>query len=263
MDPTEPNWALAGELLLAVSGLWPAHPLTPKDADAARALPKAWAEEIRVLLEGGRKTKAPSSPPVRFLSTWKRLNDEEPDHADGLIALVENKQIADAYKKARDATIDALKGPLRPVMIEDLQQTRLLEPSIGQQLLANEVVATANDPGRVVYSLRAGLVAADSVELVRLVYPSIDELVQRLIGIELQRQRARRASYRVPWSAEVVLRAYLGEPIGTAGPVESVAAEGPEGEQAQAPAPEVPDIGIKRDRADVETKTDRVADLGP
>jgi hypothetical protein len=262
VDPTEPNWALAGELLLAVSGLWPTNPLTPEDAEKARALPKAWAEELERLLSGGDKTKAPRSPKIRYLATWKRLNDAEPDDADALTVLVEDKQIASAYKKARDNAFDYLTEAMRPVMIDDLQQTRLLEPSVGQQLLANELVATAGDPGRVVYSLRAGLVAADSVDLVREVFPATDALIQRLIGLELHRQRTRRATYRVPWSAEVVLRAYLGEPIGTAGPTASIAAEGPDGEQAQV-APEVPDIGIRRDRADTETRTDRVADLGP
>lgn len=256
MPPLEPNWALAGELLLATSGLWPSKPLLPKDAAAAMALPKEWAEEIEKLLEGKPRTKPPSSPEVRFLATWKRLNDDE--GFEGITALVENKKIASAYEKARNAALGYLTERLEPVMVDDLQQTRWLEPSIGQQFLANQLVATANDPGRVVYSLRAGLVAADAVDLVREVYPAIDALVQNLVSLELQRQRARRASYRVPWSAESVLRAYLGEPIGTAAP------EAPEEAQAAGPPPgmpEVPTIDIRRNAEEAQTRTDRLTDL--
>jgi len=259
--PGEPNWALAGELLLAVSGIWPSEPLTPRQAAEAMALPKAWAEEIRKLLSGAQKTQPPSSPQVRFLATWKKLNAD--DGADELVVLVEDKKIADAYKAARDRVIDYLTGPLRPVMVEDLQQRRLLEPSVGQQLLANEVVATANDPGRVVYSLRAGLVAADSLELVRAAYPEIDLLIRRTIGIELQAQRTRRAGYRVPWSAELVLRGYLGEPTGVARPGSSGEAGTPDADQAAQAMPDVPSIDIRRDRRDAETRVEKVADLSP
>src|SRR6185436_1932395 len=96
----EPNWALAGELLLAASGLWPTDPLTRDTAEEAEKLPKAWAEEMRALLEGKPKRKPKQAPAIRYLATWKRLNVES--DSEPLVAQLLDGRIAGAFKAVRD-----------------------------------------------------------------------------------------------------------------------------------------------------------------
>jgi hypothetical protein len=250
----EPNWALAGELLLAASGLWPTDPLTRDTAEEAEKLPKAWAEEMRALLEGKPKRKPKQAPAIRYLATWKRLNIES--DSEPLVAQLLDGRIAGAFKAVRDRALRYLQKELQPLVVDDLQGSRFLEPSLSQQLRGNQLVAVANNPGAVIYSLRAGVVSPDALELFHKVFPAIDDLVRRTYDRELMRQRTARASYRIPWPAEVVLRALFGVPMGTA-PASPPASGG------LAPEAQLPSIEIRRDRLEAQTRTDRVADLGP
>jgi hypothetical protein len=248
VEPREPYWALAGELLQAVSGLWPAEPLTRKDGEAAEALPKQWAEEIRALLSGAGTTKAREAPPIRYMATWRRLVEDE--GAGDVTAQLQEPEVIAAYTAARERAVDYLTNEMRPVTVDELQGSRFLEPSVSQQLSANELIA-ALDPGRIVYGLRSGLVVPEAVELMRAVYPQVYGLLNQIIGAELLQQRARRASYRVPWRAEMALRAFLGSPVGT-----TSATDTPEPEQA---AP----IDFKpRSRRETETRVDELQASG-
>lgn len=254
----EPNWALAGELLLAASGLWPTRPLDRRVAAAALTLPKEWAAELTKLMTGAPATKPARAPAVKFLATWRRLiaaEDGSDLTTDQLAAEIISPEIAGAYKDVRKRALQYLQDEWGPVVVDDLQGSRLLGPSLSHQLRANQLVAVVGNPGRVVYHLRAGVVAPLELEALRAVYPATNELLSHLYNVELKRQREARASYRIPWSAEVVLRVLLGVPLGVAPPAEAEA-------EARAAA-EPPSIEIRREREDVETRTDRVTDLGP
>jgi hypothetical protein len=260
-----PNFSLAGELLLAASGLWPAAPLTRDDADKATKLPKEWADELSTLLSGGPQTKPWRAPPVRYLATWRKLNHDE--GSGDLAQFIGLPQIRSEYVNARDRAIKYLRTALQPIRVEDLAGPRLLEPSTSEQQRANSLLAVVGDPGRIVYGLRAGLLSPDYLEALAEVYPAVEDWLDRTVHIEILSQQARRSSYRVPYRAEVVLRVLLGEPPGAGGTVvgsdSGDSADQAPGSAAEGPAAELPDIQIQRRRQDDQTKADRVSDLSP
>lgn len=257
-----PNFALAGELLVVASGLWPADPLERDAADKARALPKEWAIEISTLLSGGAPTKPWKAPAVKYLATWRKLAADK--RSDDLSALIGLPQIRRAYVDARDGAINYLRQTLKPITVTDLAGPRLLEPSTSEQQRANALVAVVENPGRIVYGLRAGLISPDYLDVLEQVYPALQDWLKRAVSMELFRQRSRRAGYRVPYPAEVVLRPLLGLPPGAAGTVSAASQpdDGP-GSSSQGPAAELPDIQIQRKRQEAQTKADRVSDLSP
>jgi hypothetical protein len=248
----EPNYALGGEMLLVVSGVWPTSLIGPDEVQAAKKAVKNWQAEIRTLLEGAAQTKPHRPTQVKFLATWKRLQETDVDGR--ATAAIASPEIISTYKAARERAVEHLRGVFKPLHLEDLAGSRLIEPGPSRVQAASEVLATINDLGRVVYGLRAGSISPDAFVAVRLVFPAVYKMLDEMIGAELFRQRTRKATYRVPWHAEVVLRAFLGQPMGVIDVDSGEAAA--EGEDVG--APDLPEVSFGK-RRDL-TKVDRLAD---
>lgn len=241
MEPKAPNWALAGELLLAVADVWPTKALGKADARKALGLLKEWRDEIRTLLEGGAPTKPKKASAVAFLGTWRRINDDEGEAAELAAQDLNTKEIVDAFKDARGRALAHLKGAFKPIKLAELAGPRLLEPGISQLQRAAAIRAMVGDPGRVVYGLRAGQLSPDGLAVLEDVYPAILKKLRELVGLELMRQRTRRANYRCPWLAEIALRFLLDAPFGAT-------PEKPSSPADQDPGQDVPDIQVGRGR---------------
>lgn len=250
------NVALAAELLVATSGLWPEKPLGPGSANDAKALPKAWAGQIADLLApGSRPTKSRKSPVIPYLPTWAKLNTRRTREDQVASAAINDPQISAAYQnKLVDARL-YLHDSWHPLKLQTIVGPKLLEPATSELERCSDLYALVSDPSRMLDSLRAGSVLQADVDAIQTVYPEIYGLLSDLISGELLRQKARRKSYEPPYYAELAVQVFLGIPQGN--PVEAVSTD----QTSQTPE-EPPQVDIKIDKPDLGTKAEKVADLG-
>ncbi len=250
------NVPLAAECLVAVTGVFPDTPIRVMDVDAAKALLRKWQSLVRAFFEADRPAKITRSAKVRYLATWKKLN-EKPNDAK-IIAKLDDPGVAVTYTAKLTAARDYLHAQWNPLKLQGFFSSTLMDPAPSEQERCSDLFAVINGPTALLTRLSQGSVLIAERDGVKTAFPELWGMIGALIHAETYRQRAAKQSWEPLYWQQVALRALLEIPSGTIEPVKAVSPETP-GEPNEPPKV---DIGVKSDTP-LQTKTDRIGDATP
>lgn len=203
--------SLPAESLLAVTGAFPTDPVSTSDAAAAVALPREWSRRVAEFLDAAR-SKPPKHRTPSYLKTWEALTTTPDDGA--LIVAIESEDVASNYLLGLQAARAYLRSQWRPLFQDTPTGRELLPPALSEQQRAAAIYVIADDPSTILDEMQAGTLGADQVDAFEAVYPALSDMLNRLIGAEIQKRVARKKSYKVPWRCERVMRVLWGMPMG-------------------------------------------------
>jgi hypothetical protein len=249
------NVPLSAEALVAISGVFPTEPLRATDAAAARAVPREWKAAVTAFFAAEEPSRLPPAPKIRYLATWKQLNQKQNDAA--VIAYLDDPAIAMAYTARLKVAREYLRNEWRPLQVQGLYSWTLVDPSPSENERCTDLFAMVNKPGRLLEALASGSLLEGEMAAVEAVFPELWGMLGALIYGEVIRRRSVKKSWEPNYWQEVALRTLLDVPIGELSPVKPPEEDGP---------PETPpdlDIQVKRKREDLQTKTDRIGDASP
>lgn len=208
--------SVAAERLVAVTGLFPARTLGVAQADAAEALPRAWARRVRDFLDAARPTRFrwPASPPHE--ATLDRLvTGIAPEESSRLIRKAGDADIAQAYLSQLSNAREYVRSIWPALSLDTPTGPRLLEPGPDTMGRAASVYHVVDRPERVLDELCYHTLLPDQVVAFKTVYPRLYDLLRGLVQQGIDRRAAHRKSYTVPWAQERVLRVFLQLPSGS------------------------------------------------
>jgi hypothetical protein len=205
---TAVNYALAGEALAAVTGLFPQDPITPAQGLEAEGVPADLEQQIARFCQFRREPdKFRLAPKVDFAKTWARLQpltNEELRVTDGL----RDPQLVAAWAN----TVDAARAHARSLWPLSIRQTPTgpdwLEPSRTEGGMAEAVLLVLDDPRELLRELNRHSMTPSQVEAVKTAYP---ELFGRILVVfDVALKAAGQAGKKCPWGHEVLLRRLFG-----------------------------------------------------
>lgn len=241
------NVSLAVECLAMVAGLYPPKPLTRGDVAEAIGVPRAMERGVRAFMDSSTQGDPSRAEKIRYLSTWKRLN--EPQDDSKLAAIIVDPAASAGLGAKLDQARAYLRDNWRPTQILTLSGPLLLAPASSEGYRCQTLYSMVNDPRRIVNRLSSGCVMSEETAAVKAIYPEFFTMISDLISAELFRRKMEKKSYRTPYRQELAIRMFAGMPAGST--VETINAEG------APPTPQL-DIATKRERNDTLTKADRV-----
>lgn len=248
--------ALAAEALLAVTGLFPTDPLGPAEGRDAKALPKQWKAAIDAFLDAATPTKFDMPPHVDWEKTWAKLSagiDQEQ------IATVTASLVDDAIDQDFKVTLSNAWEYVRsrwPVYQMDTVSKRaptLLPPGRVELGKAETLLATLDDPSRIVDEMRSHTLTYDQAAALKGVYPALYDMLKAILDEALDRREGAKKDFTVGHAKETVIRKLWGVPPG----VELSRVEPP----AAKPGESAPNIKIDFSRQ--ETKAQSLQDTRP
>jgi len=250
------NVPLAAECLVAVTGVFPDTPVRVIDVDQAEAIPLKWQRLVRSFFEAKRPEKITRAPKVRYLATWKKLNEKSNDAR--LIGKLDDPTMSLAYVAKLTAARDYLHAQWNPLKLQGFLSSTLMDPAPSEEERCSDLFAVVNGPTALLERLAQGSVLIAERDGVKTAFPELWGMIGALIHAEIYRQRAAKQSWEPAYWQQVALRVLLEMPAGTIEPVKAVSPETP-------PEPNGPpkvDIGVKSDTP-LQTKTDRIGDATP
>src|SRR5688500_3873701 len=172
-EPAGPNWALAGEALASVTGLFPEGPITPeqgREAEGVIGKIAKSAEKFCEFREFG-KFKAPAK--VDFEETWARLQPlAEAEIAEFAADLIE-PDLIDAWSAAVNRAREVVRSVWPVAIRETPTGPEWLEPSATAGGRARTTLALLNDPTSILDEMQRAPLTPSMVEAVKIAFPEL------------------------------------------------------------------------------------------
>lgn len=204
----ERNWALDGEALAAVSGLFPKGPITREQGAEAEALLSKVGEAAKKFSKFGEFGAFKMRKRPDFEEVWTKLQPLTEAETEIATAGLADPDLIDAWGNAVNAA-RATARAVWPVQIRDTPTgPDWVDPGRLEGGRAADVLAALNDPLSMLDDLQRGSLTPPQVEAVEAAYPELMNRIREIYSNELKQRDGKRC----PWAHEVQLRVLFGAP---------------------------------------------------
>lgn len=208
-----PNYQLAAEALVSVTGLFPDGILSPKDGRAAESVPKEFRAAVQAFLD--------QSKPARFSLPKKidagKIADELSkgiDVADAgqLVSSLAVPELGEAYLEVLKRARGYLLAHWPRLSRDTLSGPRDLPPGPVENGRLASLYAIVDDPSRILDDLRSGTLTGEQAEAFKACYPSLYQMINMMIWDQAAKKWPPDKEASAPWRIERVVRVLLGLP---------------------------------------------------
>jgi hypothetical protein len=202
---------LAAEALLAVTGLFHDQPLGPKDGRLAAALPRDWKAAVDDFLDARKPRRFKAPPHVDWEKTWTTLSagiDEQ--QVTTVTAALQDDAVDQDYKLTLSNAWEYVRSRWPVLQLDTITGPRLLSPGRVELGKAETLLATIDDPCRVLDEMRSQTLTYDQAEALQAVYPALYDMLKAILSEALDLRAGRSKAYTVPHGQEMVIRKVWG-----------------------------------------------------
>lgn len=201
---------IAAEALLAVTGIFPEDPLTPKDGKLAETTEKRWRAEISAFFDqmDFRKFKAAKVPDHE--KTLDRLiKPLDPRERSELVSLLAIPELGEAYLMALVNARNVARAAFSMLQMDSITGPIDLPPGVVEQGKSSAILSVVDDPDRVLDEIRSGTLTRPQAAAFKAAYPELLKMLSFIIW-DIAQKRGKAAP--VSFDKQRVLRLLVGLP---------------------------------------------------